>query len=132
MKIVRDTYRDVIIASLLEREAVSLEDKRIVAGILYNRIDVGMRLDVDATVSYMKGDWRAPITYEDLQRDSPYNTRKNLGLPPGPICNPGLVSLEAAMSPAPSSYLYYLTGNNGHMYYAKTLEEHNVNKEKFL
>ena len=102
------------------------------AGVLYNRIDAGMRLDVDATVSYMKGDWRSPITYEDLQRDSPYNTRKNPGLPPGPICNPGLVSLEAAMSPAPSSYLYYLTGNNGHMYYAKTLEEHNVNKEKFL
>lgn len=122
----------VIIASLLEREAISLEDKRIVAGVLYNRIDAGMRLDVDATVSYMKGDWRSPITYEDLQRDSPYNTRKNPGLPPGPICNPGLVSLEAAMSPAPSSYLYYLTGNNGHMYYAKTLEEHNVNKEKFL
>lgn len=122
----------VIMASLLEREAVSLEDKRMVAGILYNRMDAGMRLDVDATVSYIKGDWRAPITYEDLQVDSPYNTRKNVGLPPGPICNPGLVSLEAAMSPTKSEYYYYLTGNNGQMYYAKSLNEHNLNKERFL
>ncbi len=125
--------RDIVImASLLEREAVSLEDKRIVAGILYNRINAGMRLDVDATVSYMKGDWRAPITYEDLQKDSAYNTRKNTGLPPGPICNPGLVSLEAAMSPTLTNYFYYLTGSNGQMYYAETLTEHNLNKEKFL
>lgn len=122
----------VILASLLEREAVSLEDKRIVAGILYNRLKEGMRLDVDATVSYIKGDWRAPITYSDLQSNSAYNTRKSGGLPPGPICNPGLISLEAAMSPTPSQYFYYLTGSNGQMYYARTLEEHNWNKSKFL
>lgn len=129
----KHTLRDtVILASLLEREAISLEDKRIVAGILYNRLEAGMRLDVDATVSYIKGDWRSPITYSDLQSDSAYNTRKKGGLPPGPICNPGLISLEAAMSPLPSAYLYYLTGSNGQMYYAKTLEEHNLNKAKFL
>ncbi len=122
----------VIIASLLEREAKSLEDKRIVAGILYERLKIGMRLDVDATVSYLKGDWRSPLTYNDLAINSPYNTRKNRGLPAGPICNPGTESLEAAMSPTSLGYLYYLTGNNGSMYYARTLEEHNLNKAKYL
>ncbi len=122
----------VIIASLLEREAKSLEDKQIVAGILYDRLKIGMRLDVDATVSYIKGDWRSPITYSDLAIDSPYNTRKKSGFPAGPICNPGEESLKAAMSPLSQGYLYYLTGSNGSMYYARTLEEHNLNKAKYL
>ena len=122
----------VIVASLLEREAKTLGDKQIIAGILYERLKIGMRLDVDATVSYVKGDWRSPLTYKDLAIDSPYNTRKNKGLPSGPICNPGAESLEAALSPKSLGYLYYLTGNNGAMYYARTLEEHNINKAKYL
>ncbi len=127
------SLRDVVIlASLLEREANTLEDKKIVAGILYNRLAGGIRLDVDATVLYVKGDWRASLTVSDLAGDSPYNTRRKKGLPPGPICNPGLESLEAALSPAVTSYLYYLTGSNGKMYYAKTLEEHNMNKQNHL
>lgn len=122
----------VIIASLLEREAKSLVDKQIVAGILYERLKIGMRLDVDATVSYIKGDWRDPITYSDLAIDSPYNTRKKNGLPVGPICNPGEESLRAAMTPVSQGYLYYLTDNNGAMHYAYTLEEHNLNKARYL
>lgn len=122
----------VIVASLLEREARTLEDKKMVAGILYRRQQLGMRLDVDATILYLKGDWRAPITVNDLDIDSPYNTRKYLGLPPGPICNPGIVSLEAAMAPKQSSYLYYLTGKDGQMHYANTLEAHVQNKWKYL
>lgn len=127
------TVREVIImASLLEREARSLAEKQMVAGILYNRLARGMRLDVDASVSYLKGDWRSPITFQDISLDSSYNTRKNLGFPPGPICSPGVESIEAALSPSVSTYLYYLTGKNGRMYYARTLEEHNLNKAKYL
>jgi len=127
------SLRDVvIIASLLEREAKTLEDKRIIAGILYARLAKNIRLDVDATVLYIKGDWRAVLTMSDLSSNSLYNTRRVKGLPPGPICNPGLESLEAALSPQTTSYLFYLTGSNGEMYYAKTLEEHNVNKQNYL
>lgn len=125
--------RDVVImASLLEREARNLQDKRMVAGILYKRLKIGMRLDVDATVLYVKGDWRAPITVDDLASNSPYNTRKFGGLPPGPIANPSLESLEAAMSPIASNYLYYLNGASGETYYAATLEGHVQNKWKYL
>lgn len=127
------SLRDVvIIASLLEREAKTLEDKRIIAGILYARLAKNLRLDVDATVLYVKGDWRASLTMTDLANGSKYNTRKVKGLPPGPICNPGIESLEAALSPQTTPYLYYLTGNNGEMYYAKTLEEHNQNRQNYL
>ncbi len=122
----------VIIASLLEREARTLEDKRMVAGILYKRLNIGMRLDVDATVLYIKGDWRSPITVQDLASDSPYNTRKFAGLPPGPIANPSLESIESAMSPIASSYLYYLNSSNGDTHYATTLEGHVQNKWKYL
>ncbi len=127
------SLRDIVImASLLEREAKSLEDKRIIAGVLYARLAKDIRLDVDATVLYVKGDWRAALTIADLNSDSPYNTRRVKGLPPGPICNPGLESLEAALSPQTTPYLFYLTGSNGKMYYGKTLEEHNQNKQNYL
>ena len=99
---------------------------------MYARLAKNIRLDVDATVLYIKGDWRAVLTMSDLSSNSLYNTRRVKGLPPGPICNPGLESLEAALSPQTTSYLFYLTGSNGEMYYAKTLEEHNVNKQNYL
>lgn len=122
----------IIMASLLEREARTLEDKRMVAGILYRRLDIGMRLDVDATVLYVVGDWKAPLTAAELAMDSPYNTRRFAGLPPGPIANPSLESIEAAMSPIASTYLYYLNGSNGATHYATTLEGHVQNKWKYL
>lgn len=122
----------VIIASLLEREGRTLAEKRMVAGILYRRLQLDIRLDVDATVLYVKKNWNSTITAQDLLNNSPYNTRKYKGLPPGPICNPSLESIEAALSPTTSNYLYYLTGRDGEMHYATTLEGHVQNKWKFL
>ena len=91
-----------------------------------------MKLDVDATVRFITNNWLAPISIEDLNIDSPYNTRKVSGLPPGPICNPGLAAIEAVLNPTKSSYFYYLTANDGTSYYARTLDEHNTNKAKYL
>ncbi|MBP6084906.1 endolytic transglycosylase MltG [Candidatus Gracilibacteria bacterium] len=122
----------VIVASLLEREGITLEDKKMISGIIYQRLREGMRLDIDASVLYVLGDWRAEITYQALQSDSPYNTRKQAGLPPGPICNPGIDSLSAAFEPIGSRYFYYLTDSQGRMHYAETLEGHNQNKQKYL
>ncbi len=100
----------VTMASILEKEAQTLADKQIVAGILWNRLKAGMRLQVDA----------APDTY------------LHTGLPATPLCNPGLDALEAATSPAPTSYVYYLTGKDGKMHYAVTFAQHKLNEERYL
>jgi len=129
----------VTLASVLEREAQSVTDKKMVAGILYNRLEIGMPLQVDATVQYALGYseaerswWRKNITSRDLKIDSVYNTYLNPGLPPSPIANPGLNSLVAVANPTKSKYLYYITDNNGLMHYAETLEAHNQNIRNFL
>ena len=127
----KQTYKILILASLLEEEGKTLEDKRMIAGILLNRLDKGMPLQVDATINYIKG-VADRVYFSDLEIESPYNTYKNKGLPPGPISSPGLESLEAAISPTSSNYIYYLTGADGTFYYAKTFEEHVRNKEKYL
>ena len=114
----------LIIASMIEREVVVPAERPIVAGVIYNRLKRKMRLDIDATVQYVVGEWR-PLTAADLASDSPYNTRKFPGLPPGPIANPGLASIEAAAHPKQSAFLYYVAredGTNRH-YFAKTLGE---------
>ena len=128
----------VVVASLLEREARTLTSKQMVAGILYNRLSIGMPLQLDATVQYAVDSqtkpqqyWK-PITKKDLSIDSPYNTYQNTGLPPTPICNPGYDSLFAAVNPTESDYLYYITGNDNLMHYAKTLDEHNQNIRNYL
>ena len=125
-------HQVVTLASLVEKEARTDASRKLVAGILINRLNKNMRLDVDATVRYITGDWVGPISQADLNNSSPYNTRKITGLPPGPICNPGLASIQAVLSPTASDYLYYLTDADGAMHYAKTLEEHNTNKAKYL
>lgn len=122
----------VTLASLVEKEARTDADRKLIAGVLLNRITSGMRLDVDASVRFITNNWTKPITKADLESDSPYNTRRFAGLPPGPICNPGLAALEAVVSPTASDYLYYLTDSDGVTHYAKTLEEHNQNKAKYL
>ncbi len=130
---------NIILASLLEREGRSLESKQMIAGIIINRLNLGMPLQIDATVQYGRDSlsknittyWQ-PVSKLDLQIDSPYNTYKNQGLPPRPICNPGYNSLFAAFHPTDSDYIYYITGNDGKMYYAKTLDEHNSNISKYL
>lgn len=128
----------LILASLLEREAKDYKDKRIVAGILMNRLKAGIALQVDATLQYIKGydsatkSWWPVPRAQDKSLKSPFNTYLNRGLPPSPICNPGLNALKAAISPTQSQYLYYLTDNQGGMHYARTLEEHNANVQKYL
>lgn len=121
----------VIMASLLEKEARLYETKQIVAGILWKRIEIGMPLQVDAVFGYILGTDTFNPTFDDLEIDSPYNTYKNIGLPPGAISNPGRESLRAALNPVESPYLYYLTGSDGVMHYGRTFEEHIANR-RFL
>lgn len=122
----------VTFASILEREANSRETKRIVSGILHNRLDIDMPLQVDAVFEYILHKPGTELTYDDLEVDDPYNTYQNIGLPPGPIGNPGLEAIEAVLEPDPSEYLYYLTGRDGRFYYAYTFEGHKANITNYL
>lgn len=125
------TYKQLIIASLLERETFSDAEKPIVAGVLYKRLENDWPLQIDATLQYIKGDWK-PVYSQDKELKSPFNTYKNLGLPPSPISNPGLSSILAAISPEESEYWYYIHDNDAKIHFAKTLEEHNENIRKYL
>ena len=130
--------QNITLASLLEREAKTKTDKQIVAGIINNRLKIGMALQIDASVQYARdlkthpAKYWQPLTRNDLKIVSPYNTYLNTGLPPRPICNPGQGSIFAATNPTPSDYLYYIHGTDGVMHYAKTLSEHNQNISKYL
>jgi len=129
----------IILASLVEREAKLNEDRPLVASVILNRLKIGMKLDIDATVQYalgyqpdQKSWWKKDLTQENLEIDSPYNTYKNPGLPPTPISNPGLAAIKAVIDAPETDYLYYVSDKNGKMHYAKTLEEHNENVRKYL
>lgn len=122
----------LIMASLVELEAKTLEDRRMIAGILWNRVEQNRALQVDAVFGYIRGVETYHPSLADLEIDSPYNTYLYPGLPPGPIANPGTVSIEAALTPTPTEYLYYLTGDDGVMRYAHTFEEHKENRFKYL
>ncbi|HQU07839.1 MAG: hypothetical protein B7X04_01145 [Parcubacteria group bacterium 21-54-25] len=122
----------VIMASLLEKEGRTLEEKRMIAGILWNRIRIGMPLQVDAVFGYIFEKPTYSPSLADLKVASPYNTYTHKGLPPGPIDNPGLDSLLAAATPTKTNYLYYLTGTDGKMHYATTLAGHNRNRARYL
>jgi len=127
------TLQEIItMASLIEKEVKEKEDKEIVSGILWKRLKTGIPLQVDATITYLTGKKTTKITLEDLQIDSPYNTYKYKGLPPGPICNPGLESILAALYPKESEYWYYLSTPEGKTIFSKTLKEHNLVKAKYL
>lgn len=128
----------VIIASIVEREAKFSEDRSLVASVIFNRLSIGMKLDIDATVQYSLGFqenqktwWKRGLTRADLKLDSSYNTYINAGLPPTPISNPGIDVLQAVINPAKTDYLYYLSDKLGHNHYAKTLEEHNANIRRY-
>ncbi len=127
----RSLYDTVIMASIVEKEGRTLEEKQMIAGVFYNRLQLGMNLGSDVTIHYLIKDWKAVLTYDDLQIDSPYNTRLNTGLPPGPICSPGLDSLVAALEPTSTDYLYFLADKDGTMRYAKTNAEHEANKSRY-
>ncbi|MEI6494819.1 MAG: endolytic transglycosylase MltG [bacterium] len=124
---------DVItMASIIEEEAANKEARRIVSGILWKRIDKGMKLQVDAVFPYIIGVGTFDLTKKDLRVDSLYNTYKYKGLPPGPITNPGLDSILAAIQPATTSYLFYLSDRKGNMYYAVNYKEHLRNIKLYL
>ncbi len=128
----------LVLASLIEREARLEEDRPLVASVIYNRLGIGMKLDIDATLQYALGFqedekrwWKKSLTNEDKRLNSPYNTYTNPGLPPAPISNPGLSSIKAALNTTETDYMYYITDSSGKNRYAKTLQEHNGNIEEF-
>lgn len=122
----------VIMASLLEEESFNNEDRETIAGVLWNRININMPLQVDAVFVYLLGKNGFDITFDDLEVDSPYNTYKYNGFPPGAISNPGLDSLQASIYYDENPFLYYLSDRNGVTYFSETFEEHKIKKEKYL
>ena len=123
----------VIMASLLEQEANVFEDRRKIAGVLWRRIDEDMLLQVDAAFLYSIGRTTFDLTSADLKdADDPYNTYVHKGLPPGPIGNPSIEALQAAVTPIDEGNLFYLADRNGITYYSKTYEEHLVKKRRYL
>lgn len=126
------TNEDIIIASLVERESRTDDERPLVADIIKRRNDEGWFLNIDASLLYHKGDWNHVLTLADIEEDQPYNTYTNLGLPPTPICNPGLSSIKAALNPEPNNYYYYIHEDSGQVHFAETLEEHNQNILNYL
>ncbi len=127
------SQKDIItMASIVEKEARTLAQKRMVAGILFNRLRIGMPLQVDVTFGFIFNKPTFVPSAKDLRVESPYNTYLHKGLPPTPIDNPGNSSIFAAATATKTEYLYYITGKNGKMYYAKTLLGHNENVSRYL
>jgi UPF0755 protein len=133
----------VVMASLVEREAVSETDRALVAGVLYNRLKNSWPLDIDASIQYAVSSlecvgqkdcnwWPSSLSAADLKIDSPFNTYTNPGLPPRPICNPSLSALMAVANPTVSDYYFYVSDKQGALHFAKTLEEHNANIARYL
>lgn len=127
----KTTRGALIIASLVEREAKFDEDRPIIAGVYWNRLKIGMKLEADPTVQYAKGSWDAITSADYHNVDSPYNTYLYAGLPPGPICNPGIKSIQAAMFPEKNDWLFFFHKDDGHAVYSKTFEEHQSNLKKY-
>lgn len=125
----KSIFEIITMASLIEKEVRIFEDKKTVSGVLWKRLEIGMPLQVDASIIYITG---RDMTREQTYINSPYNTYKNKGLPPGPISNPGLESILAAVYPTESNYLYYLSTPSGKTIFSRTLEEHNIARNKYL
>lgn len=128
----------VNISAMVEREALFDEDRELVASVIFNRLEIGMGLNIDATVQYALGYqeatkkwWKRGLTTADLRYRSAYNTYIHAGLPPTPIANPGLGALQAVADAPDTSYLYYISDPQGHNHYARTLAEHNANIQKY-
>ncbi|MFH1088228.1 MAG: endolytic transglycosylase MltG [Patescibacteria group bacterium] len=128
----RTFYEILVMASILEKELITSEDRRIAADLFWRRLDIGMALQSDATVNYVTGKSELRPSFDDLETTSPYNTYQNVGLPPGPICNPGLDAIEAALNPTPNDFFYYLTDSDNITRWGRNLEEHNDNRLKYL
>ncbi|HEU5231905.1 MAG TPA: endolytic transglycosylase MltG [Terriglobales bacterium] len=129
-----DVHRIVTMASIVEKETAVADERPLVAGVFYNRLAQHMALDTDPTVIYaalLANRYRGTIYASDLKYSSPYNTYRNQGLPPGPIANPGKDSLLAAMHPTHTDYLYFVSDNQGHHRFSKSLEEHQRNVAEY-
>jgi len=129
-----DIHQVVTMASIVEKETGVPQERPLVAGVYYNRLARNMALGADPSVIYaalLAGRYRGTIYASDLQFDSPYNTYKYPGLPPGPIANPGVASLQAAMHPAHTDFLYFVSDNNGHHRFARDLQEHARNVAQY-
>lgn len=127
----------LVLASIIEREGKGLENMRHVAGVLHNRLEIGQALEVDATLQYIdgqdrQGKWWSPPTIDIKQSTSPYNTYKFPGIPPAPICSPGVDAVAAVLDPVETSDYYYIHTPSGESYFAETLQEHNANVQKYL
>jgi UPF0755 protein len=125
-----DVQKTVTMASIVEKETAVPEERPVVASVYYNRLAKNMPLQADPSIIYaelMKGTYGGVLHHEDMRLDSPYNTYRHPGLPPGPIGNPGKSSLEAAMHPAQTDYFYFVADGTGHHRFASSLEEHNRN-----
>lgn len=125
---VGDVERKVTLASLVEREVHLDAERPMVAGVFENRLALGMPLQTDPAVQYaslLRGTWTGVIHQSELQSDSAYNTYTHAGLPPGPICNPGVAALKAALHPAKTDYLYFVADANGATKFSETIAEHN-------
>ncbi|WP_243386230.1 endolytic transglycosylase MltG [Bacillus kexueae] len=126
------THEFLTMASLIEEEATEKVDREKIASVFYNRIERGMKLQTDPTVLYAHGEHKERVLYKDLEIDSPYNTYKVTGLPPGPIANAGKMSLDAALKPADTDFLYFLAKPDGEVVFNNTLKEHNEDKAKYI
>lgn len=126
-------WKDIIkIASLVELEGRTEDDRAMIADIIYRRLSSDMPLQLDAPFLYYMNKASLQLTQEDLFTVSPYNTYRNKGLPPTPICNPGLESIKAALYPKQNEYIYYLSDKNGKIHFATTFDEHKKNKKEYL
>ncbi|WP_304205458.1 endolytic transglycosylase MltG [Peptostreptococcus russellii] len=124
-------YDTVIMASIVEKEAIKDSERDRIAGVFYNRLDKKMRLQSDAVLQYALPERKSRVMYKDLKIESPYNLYLHDGLPPTPVANPGIKSLLAAANPEKTDYLYFVTGTDGENYYSKTFEEHKVHADKY-
>ncbi len=128
----KEVHNVVVLASIIEKEAKKDEDRAKIASVFVNRIKKNMALQADSTIHYILQDWSRSIQVKDKEIDSPYNTYKNKGLPPAAICNPGEASLRAALQPADTDYLYFITTKDGSARFSKTYEEHLKLKRELL
>ncbi len=117
-------YELITLASLVEKEARYAEDRPIIAQVFFKRLEIGMPLQTDASLQYLMDAPKEDVSIADTQIDSPFNTYQNMGLPPGPIANPGIASIEAVLYPANTDYLYFVADRSGHNHYAYTYDEH--------
>lgn len=128
----KTVHEILTMASLVEEEATKDTDRKMIAGILWKRLAIGMPLQVDPTVRYSTGKYNGGIPAEDFKIDSAFNTYKYAGLPPGPISNPGIEAIRATLEPIESPYFFYMSDAHDNTYYAVTFEEHKENKRKYL